>query len=112
LRFISPALVRQRPIGKPEIAVPDVVGLDWDEALVILREVDLSASHADGPTGAGGVVTAQQPHAGFVVPRGSSITLWVRRGPGSAGFREPRRPKPGPLSARDAVTNPGEEEHA
>lgn len=108
--FVGPTLLRrQGSINRPHVAVPDVVGLQWDEAVVVLREVQLIASHADGPAGAGGVVTAQQPDAESMVPRGSSITLWVRRGPGSAGVREPRRPRPGPLSARDAVTEPSGE---
>ena len=111
--FVGPMQVRrQGSINRPQVAVPDVVGLQWDDALVILRGVQLKALHADGPAGAGGLVTAQQPDAGLVVPRGSSITLWVRRGPGSAGVREPRRPKPGPLSARDAVTEPSSEEQS
>ena len=78
--FVGPTQVRrQGSTNRPHVAVPDVVGLQWDEALVVLREVQLIASHADGPAGAGGVVTAQQPDAESMVPRGSSITLWVRR---------------------------------
>jgi hypothetical protein len=116
--FIGPAFdPRQGPIRRSHVAVPDVVGLDWNEAVAVLRDVELTASHSDGPAGAsppwvGGVVTAQQPEAGWLVPMGSSITVWLRRGPGSAVVREPRRPSPGPLSAREAVPEPSEEGHA
>jgi PASTA domain len=111
--FTGPTVLR-RPgsINRPHVAVPDVVGLQWDEALAVLRGVQLFASRADGPAGAGGVVTAQHPDAQSTVPRGSSITLRVRRGPGSAGVREPRRPRPGPLSAHEALTEPSEEERS
>jgi hypothetical protein len=49
----------------------------------------------------GGVVTDQSPESGARVPAESPVTLWVGRGGGSAGDREPRRPKPDPLSARE-----------
>jgi hypothetical protein len=47
------------------------------------------------------VVTDQSPESGAKVPRGSSIRLWLYYGDGgSAGVREPRRPRPDPKVGR------------
>jgi hypothetical protein len=89
--------------------VPDVVGLSWDDARTVLMRAGLVAvgPDPDGPPLAalgwpGGVVVKQDPTAGAVLPDGSPVTVWVERGGGGgAGDREPRRPKPAPLSARD-----------
>ncbi len=48
-----------------------------------------------------GAVTDQSPESGARVPAGSSVTLWVGRGGGSAGVREPRRPLPVVKSAHE-----------
>jgi hypothetical protein len=34
-----------------------------------------------------------------VLRAGSQVTVWIERGRGSAGVREPRRPRPSPRSA-------------
>jgi hypothetical protein len=93
--------------GPPEVRVPDVVGVPWpparrtvraaDLVAVVVDPVDLPLDHPDDWH-----VVEQKPVAGGLVPRGSSVSLWLRRGPGSAGVREPRRPLPDPRSARGA----------
>jgi hypothetical protein len=85
--------------------VPDVVGLSSDDALLRLAQACLVAANGDpdGPPVAmldDGVVVAQRPAAGRRLPRDSRVRLWVQRGPGSAGVREPRRPAPDPRSMR------------
>lgn len=89
-----------------QVAAPDVIGLGWDEAIAVLRAVGLVAvgPDADGPPLAavgwpGGVVVDQRPEPGAMLPVGSPVTVWVKRGPGSSGVREPRRPKPEARSA-------------
>ena len=89
------------------VTVPDVIGLGWDEAIDVLRGKRLVGvgPDVDGPPLAtigwpGGVVTDQSPESGAKVPAGSPVTLWVERG-GSAGVREPRRPKPDPKVAHE-----------
>ena len=93
------------------VVVPDVLGLTWTEAGRILDGLHLIAAHADGPefvdTGRfGGVVVRQDLPAGTVVPTGAWVTLWLASGPGSAGVREPRRPRPGPRTVAEAVSEP------
>ncbi|MCL9796244.1 PASTA domain-containing protein [Frankia sp. AgKG'84/4] len=100
------------------VAVPDVIGLSWDAARHRLVGVGLVGAEPDaGPQDwkAGvdkeppGVVTAQIPEAGARVPAGSLVTLWLHRGGGSAGVREPRRPGPSPRSARVLRPEPTDE---
>jgi beta-lactam-binding protein with PASTA domain len=93
------------------VVVPDVLGLTWTEAGRILDGLHLIAAHADGSqvvdTGRlGGVVVRQDLPAGTVVPAGAWVTLWLAPGPGSAGVREPRRPRPGPRAVAEAVPEP------
>lgn len=52
------------------------------------------------------VVTDQVPESDARVPLGSSVKLWLARGGGSAGVREPRRPKPSPWSDREMRGEP------
>ncbi len=89
------------------VRVPHVVGLAWDDAVRVLVEQRLVAvgQDPDGPplpltASPSGVVSDQSPESGATVPPGSTVTLWIERGDGSAGVREPRRPKPSPRSAR------------
>lgn len=89
------------------VRVPHVIGLAWDDAVRVLLDARLVAvgHDPDGPplplvASPSGVVTDQSPESGAKVPAGSTVTLWIERGDGSAGVREPRRPKPGPRSAR------------
>lgn len=95
------------------VVVPSVIGMPWDEARRVLHGSGLVGvgSDPDGPPLAAmawpdGVVTDQSPEPGSRVPPNSSVILWVQRGGGS-GVREPRRPKPGPKSARELRPEPG-----
>lgn len=88
------------------VPVPDVVGLGVDDARAVLKGAHLEAMSPDpdGPPLAAlgwpdGAVVDQDPDPGTFLPAGSWVTLWVERGPGSAGMREPRRPRPEPRSA-------------
>ena len=109
-----PVLAREAAVavaaGSGEAVVPDVVGLLWDDARTVLHRIGLVAvgPDPDGPPLAAlgwpdGVVVDQRPGAGAVVPLGSSVTVWIERGPGSAGVREPRRPKPVPRAASGMI---------
>lgn len=94
------------------VDVPNVVGMPWAEATELLRVNRLAGIGPDGPLQAAlgsthAVVVDQSPEAGAKVSPGSSVTLWVERGGGS-GVREPRRPRPDPLTgvkARDEITD-------
>jgi transposase-like protein len=100
------AIARRR---QSTVVVPSVIGLSANAARTRLGDVGLIsvASDPDGPPLStlaqdGVVVTDQSPEAGAKVPAGSRVTLWVGRDDGgSAGVREPRRPKPTPLAARE-----------
>ena len=86
-------------------AVPDVVGLGWETARRVLASAQLVAVSADpdGPTLSGAVVLDQKPAAGERRSPGGSVTLWLSRGPGSAGVREPLHPRPTPRSTGGAI---------
>jgi hypothetical protein len=88
--------------------VPNVIGLSWDDAQQVLRDNGLLAigSDPDGPPTASlgvpnGMVTDQSPESGAKVPPGSAVRLWLSPGGGSAGVREPLRPRPNPRSGRE-----------
>ncbi len=96
-------------LGRRRVAVPNVVGMSWDQARQTLLAAGLVAVGADPdapPLGAAAwsdaVVTDQSPESGARVPAGSAVRLWAQRGGGS-GVREPRRPKPMPRAARGAL---------
>jgi len=112
---MRPAAIAYRvspiPGHSGRVVVPDVLGLTWTEARHILDGLHLIAVHADGSEFVdtelvGGVVVRQDLPAGTVVPTGAWVTLWVGAGPGSAGVREPRRPRPGPRTVAEAVPEP------
>jgi hypothetical protein len=93
---------------RSNVRVPNVLGMSWDDARVALMKVRLMAVGPDpdaAPTDVIGWpdarVVDQSPESGAKVPAGTPVTLWVMRGGGSAGVREPRRPLPGPQSARE-----------
>ncbi|HEY3925626.1 MAG TPA: PASTA domain-containing protein [Acidothermaceae bacterium] len=93
---------------RSNVRVPNVLGTTWDDARVALMKVGLVAlgPDPDGPpleatNWPDAKVVFQSPESGAKVPAGSTVTLWVRRGGGSGGVREPRRPLPGPQSARE-----------
>jgi hypothetical protein len=106
-----------RPLSQSaEVRVPRVLGMAWDDAVRLLTEHRLVGvgQDPDGPplphtASPNGVVMDQTPEAGAMVGAGSSVTLWIGRGGGSAGVREPRRPKPGPRSVREIPTETREE---
>lgn len=91
------------------VVVPNVIGQSWDIARHRLQASRLVAvgPDPDGPPLAAlgwprGVVTDQSPESGAKVPPGSPVTVWLTDGGGgSAGVREPRRPKPTPTTARE-----------
>lgn len=90
---------------RAKVVVPNLVGMSWDDARLALLAVGLGAVGADpdGPplaaTGWPNVVVVDQvPEAGAKVALGTSVKLWLERGGGSAGVREPRRPSPAPKS--------------
>jgi hypothetical protein len=95
------------------VVVPNVVGRTWDDAREILRGKALfGVSPDDDSPGLGwsnGVVTDQSPESGAKVPVGSRVLLWVARGDGGAGVREPRRPKPTPGHGREWLPEPSDE---
>jgi predicted DNA-binding protein (UPF0251 family) len=95
------------------VAVPNVVGLQYDDARDILRDLALVAiaPDPDVPPLFGGTVTDQSPEAGAKVPAGTGVRLWVERGGGS-GVREPRRPGPDPRRAREHLPEPVSDERA
>ena len=79
-----------------------------DRSKPTLTALHLIAAHADGDESVdtervNGVVVRQDLPAGTVVPAGAWVTLWLAPGPGSAGVREPRRPRPGPRAVAEAV---------
>jgi hypothetical protein len=88
------------------VAVPNVIGMSWDDARMALHGKGLVGvgPDPDGPPLAAlgwpeGVVTDQSPESGAQVPPGSPVTLWIERG-GGPGVREPRRPKPDPKTGQ------------
>lgn len=97
-----------------KVLVPNVVGLEWSEAQKVLSGYGLAAINAQPnpaiDVGSGGwIVSDQSPESGARVPAGSDVRLWLR-GDGDAGVREPRRPRPTPLSARETAPEPRDQE--
>jgi hypothetical protein len=109
-------LVAREHRRQSTVTVPSVIGMSWDEAREALVDCGLATARSDpdGPSLAAMgwpnlVVTDQSPESGAKVPSGSTITLWLERGGGSAGVREPRRPTPDPPSGRVMQPEPSEE---
>jgi serine/threonine-protein kinase len=63
--------------GPPLVAVPDVVGRQAAQARQLLREQGLDADVDRFLGGLFGAVSSQQPAAGSLVPRGTSVRLTV-----------------------------------
>jgi hypothetical protein len=96
--------------GRTTVIVPDVVGMSWVGARHRLLEERLHAVSADltllpflGPEAADYQVVEQKPVAGDRVASASPVTLWLHRGPGSAGVRAPLKNPPDPWVRRGAV---------
>lgn len=92
------------------VTVPSVLGMSWPVAQHRLLEERLHAVAADetltpflGPEAGDFEVIDQKPAAGQRVAPGSPVTLWLHRGPGSAGRRAPLEPPPEPRARRGAV---------
>ena len=106
--------VARRPRGlrrRSMVVVPNVVGKTWDAARDELRRKDLFGVSADDDAlpWSSAVVTDQSPESGAKVDVGSRVLLWVARGEGGAGVREPRRPKPTPGHGREWQPEPADE---
>jgi PASTA domain len=92
------------------VTVPNVVGMSWPVAQHRLLEERLHAVVADqtltpflGPEAGDFEVVDQKPAAGERLPPDSQVTLWLHRGPGSAGDRAPLEPPPDPRARRGAI---------
>jgi PASTA domain len=101
--------VREAP-WSARVTVPNVVGLEWIAAREALNDKGLIAMNAqpDFPTELGDrdwIVTDQSPESGARVRSGSAVRLWLT-GDGGAGVREPRRPRPSPVTAREMRPEP------
>ena len=104
--------VRARGLRRrSSVVVPDVIGMTWDNARDVLRRKDLFGVSSDDEAlpWSTAVVTDQSPESGAKVPVGSRVLLWVRRGDGGAGVREPRRPGPKPGHGREWLAEPADE---
>lgn len=98
------------------VRVPNVVGQTWSEAHGRLLSDGLVAVSWDPdavPLTASAwphaAVTDQSPESGAKVPPGTHVRLWLDFGGGSAGVREPRRPRPDPRSGRALAYEPADE---
>lgn len=102
----QPAEARERR-RRGTVRVPNVVGSTRDAACAALNMAELRVISAE-PDGLlidqvglpGTLVTDQSPEGGAKVPPGSTVRLWLARGDGPGGVREPRRPSPDPLATR------------
>ena len=109
---IADAARRARGLRRrSSVVVPNVVGMTWDTARDILRRKDLFGVNADDEPlpWSSAVVTDQSPESGAKVPVGSRVLLWVVRGEGGAGVREPRRPRPTPGHSREWLPEAADE---
>jgi beta-lactam-binding protein with PASTA domain len=68
--------------GPAKVAVPDVVGLQEDEATTLLSDKDLvSVTKQQSSDQSEGTVIAQDPPSGARVPKGGRVTITVSKGP-------------------------------
>jgi biotin operon repressor len=109
VRELAAKVRRTRP-AEELFDTPDITGLSCAEATAILQAqgwVGLCHTAGGAPlrltAEMTGTVVDQVPKAGAARRAGSSITVWIENGGGSAGDREPRRPEPSP---RSAATDP------
>jgi len=56
-----------------------------------------------------GAIAFSPDGATLAVAAGTTVTLWVQRGGGYGGVREPRRPKPDPRLAHEALQEPSDQ---
>jgi hypothetical protein len=84
------------------VKVPDLLGLTWADAITILTRSGLEAVLATPDISPHGspedlrpiVVVRQYPDPDTRIHPASTVKLWLERGDGEAGVREPRRPTP------------------
>lgn len=97
---------RQRRRSSSRV-VPDVIGMSLADARQLLSANAL-VGVAVNPQGLAtdGVVVDQTPESGAKVPPGSEVKLWLARGDGGSGVREPRRPVPDPLPGTKHLDEP------
>ncbi len=98
------------------VTVPDVAGVDVEQATQILRAAGLKASGPAGKPGVVHVVTRQAPAAGAKVAKGKTVTLTTRTEPENKlvtsskppitkpGRRPPPKPAPKPKAAAHTTT--------
>ncbi len=105
MRELAAKVRRVRP-AEELFDTPDVTGLSCAEAAALLQAGGwIGLCHNAGGTPMpltaelSGTIVDQVPKAGAARRAGSSITVWIENGGGSAGDREPRRPKPTPRAA-------------
>jgi RNA-binding protein YhbY len=90
------------------VKVPDLVGLSLADALTILTRSGLEAVSATPDISLQEsqedlrpiIVVRQYPDPDARIYTASTVKLWLERGDGEAGVREPRRPSPPPRVAR------------
>lgn len=113
--YAEPGLIERAVEGlsrrRSWIVVPDVVGLSFDDARATLSRAGLLAVPADGDpppdeSGWRSVVTDQSPEAGARALPVSPVRLWIERGGGGSGVREPRRPRPTPRVEHERLDEP------
>jgi PASTA domain len=109
-RIVEPAAneLAGRVRRRRTVAVPDLIGLSSADALGILTRAGLDAvSATPGIELREGsdelrpaVVVRQYPDPGTRIQTASAVKLWLERGDGDAGVREPRRPTTPPRAAQ------------
>ena len=93
----------------PLVVVPDVTGLEWETARRVLASARLVAVSADPdgpplrrrPTAGSSSSRSRGRASGW--SRGRRCRLWLGRGPGDAGVREPLHPRPTPRATGGAI---------
>ena len=71
--------------GPRPVTVPSVVGLPFDQASAELQGADFDVSRIDEDSDqAEGIVTRQTPSGGSEGSRGSTVTVYVSRGPSTS----------------------------
>ncbi|MDF0531342.1 PASTA domain-containing protein [Tsukamurella sp. 8F] len=88
------------------VAVPDVIGMQWPAARArivgqdLLPKVVSPAGPEPAADDAAWVVTDQSPESGARALNRTPVRVWLRPD-GDAGVREPRRPRPTPRQMRE-----------
>ncbi|MEA5453649.1 PASTA domain-containing protein [Sinomonas sp. JGH33] len=99
---------------RPQVTVPDVVGLHFDEARDVASGAGLVLAQrdADGPPLSAlawkrrCLIVGQHPEPGAAALKWDSLVVDVIIDDGPAGVRKPRRPFPGEGEARAAEPEP------